>query len=77
MSDVQFPVERGCLAPLTWADLSKHNISDSHLLELVLTVRLVVLFINHECRSESDNISIYQGASFFTVFVLVVHIDSQ
>lgn len=59
MPIVQSPIEGYSFAPLTWTNLSKHNIGNSQFLVLVLDVRIFKFFVNDEACAEHAKISVY------------------
>lgn len=77
VSVVQGPVEGDGFASLAGADLSEHNVRNSKLLKLILTVRLIILLINDKTGPKHTNIGIYLTQHLLIISILVIHRHPQ
>jgi len=77
VSHVHLPVERSSLASYARANLSEHDIADSQLLELILAIRLIVFLVDHERRSESEDVCVCHTYHLFIMLVFVIHVHGQ
>ena len=67
------PIYRASLASLAWSNLPKHHIGNSQLLKLLLTVRFILLLIDHKSRSENLCFTIHKFFLVGLVCVLFFH----